>query len=203
MRGNSALTADTVAELTDLRGKAIWFVDTGAAVQRLLGSAYIEQARVDITLPNRAVVTLVERQPDVRWQVGGSQYLVDSAGKVLDVAKEVAADGTLVVQDSSTHLLQANDQVDPDALTLARRLSLRLPAELNITPTRIGWDIGLGIYVDTASGQRIVFGQTERLDQKMAVLAYLIQDKTQFTYLDLRSENPFYQNGQPPKTTDQ
>src|SRR5262249_34047617 len=155
-------------------------------VRRLKSSAYIEQASVEVLLPDRAIVTLVERQPDVRWQLGGLQYLVDAAGKVLDVAKTPAEPGTLVIADNrcksatSCAPLASNDQVDPDALDLARRLSLRLPTDLKLKPTQIGWDIALGIYITTPAGQTIVFGQTENLERKLAVLSYLLQDKTRF-----------------------
>lgn len=125
VHGNGALSNETVGQLTGLTGIPIWFADTEAATERLLASAYVEQASVSIHLPNTAVVTLVERQPDVRWQVGALQYLVDASGKVLDLANTPASDGTLVIVDSGARELVANDQLDPDALQLGRLLALR------------------------------------------------------------------------------
>jgi cell division protein FtsQ len=163
----------------------------------LLQNAYIEQASIDVLLPDRAVINVVERQPEVRWQVGNMQYLLDKNGTVLDVADEPADPGTLVIvgtpsapgQDGS---LQPMDHVDPDALELARALALRLPVEIGFTPQIIGWDIALGVYVRTESGQTIVFGRTENLDRKLAIFRHLLNDGTAFTYLDLRPSNPFY-----------
>lgn len=196
VRGNTALSNQTVAELTGLEGVPVWFADTTAATERLLASAYVEQASVSVNLPDTAVVTLVERQPDVRWQVGALQYLVDATGKVLDVANTPPPAGTLVIVDSGARTLAANDQLDPDALKLGRVLSLRLPQELRLPPQTIGWDIALGIYVKTAANQTIVFGQTEDLDRKILILGHLLKEKTAFTYLDLRPSNPFYRNGE-------
>ena len=199
VRGNRALDAEAVAQLSGIRGESIWFASAAQAAQSLLASAYVEQAAVELALPNRAIVTLVERQPDMRWQLGGVQYLVDSSGKVLDAAREPAQPGTLVIQDARCNAgvcaaMQPNDQVDPDALELARRLALRLPEDLHLTPTLVGWDIALGVYVTTGGGQTIVFGQTDNFERKIAVLGHLLGDKTAFTYLDLRPANPFYRN---------
>jgi len=194
VHGNGALSNEAVAALSGLLGVPVWFVVLAAATERLLASAYVEQATVVVNLPDRAVVTLVERQPDVRWQVGGLQYLVDATGKVLDVANAPAPEGTLVIVDSGTRALAANDQLDPDALALARVVSLRLPQELRLQPQHIGWDIALGVYVTTAANQTIIFGQSADLDRKMLILGHLLKEKTAFSYLDLRPSNPFYRS---------
>lgn len=196
VEGNTALDKAVVAELSGLKGLPIWFVDGDAVARRLLQNPYIEQAGLREALPNRAVITIVERRAEVRWQLNGIQYLVDSGGKVLDTAQQPPEDHTLVIMDSSPHNLQPNDQVDPDALRLARALALRLPTELQFTPATIGWDFALGVYVKSGGGQTIIFGRTDNLEQKLAVFNHLLKDNTAFTYLDLRPSNPFYQNNQ-------
>lgn len=197
VEGNNALDAATVAELVDLRGRPIWFVNTDHALARLKANAYVASAAIDLTLPDAARVRIVERRPEVRWQAGGVHYLVDGSGKVLGLAREAAAADVLVITDSSHLELKPNEQIDSDALHLAQNLALRLPVELGFTPAQIGWDYGLGIYVRGPLGQTIVFGQSEHLDRKLAVLQVLLQDQTAFTYLDLRPANPFYQNTAP------
>ena len=197
VEGNNALDAAAVAELVDLRGRPIWFVNTDQALARLKENAYVASAAIDLALPDAALVRIVERRPEVRWQAGGVHYLVDGSGKVLGPAREAAAADVLVITDSSHLELKPNEQIDSDALHLAQNLALRLPVELGFTPAQIGWDYGLGIYVRGPLGQTIVFGQSEHLDRKLAVLQVLLQDQTAFTYLDLRPANPFYQNTAP------
>lgn len=197
VEGNNALNASIIGEMSGLNGKPIWFVDTDGVAERLLQNAYIEQVGIDITLPDRARISVVERKPEVRWQLGGVHYLVDSRGTVLDVAQTPPEPGALVIEDTTRHTLQPNDRVDPDALELAQVLALRLPNELNFTPASIGWDFGLGVFVRSSSGQTIVFGQSENLERKLALFHFLLEDNTAFTYLDLRPSNPFYQNNSP------
>jgi cell division protein FtsQ len=197
VEGNSALDAEAVAELAGVVGRPIWFVDTEQAVARLRENAYVASAGLELALPDQAVIRLVERRPEVRWQAGGVQYLVDGTGKVLGPAREAAAADVLVITDSSHLQLEPNDQIDIDAVRLAQSLALRLPVELGLTPTQVGWDYGLGVYVRSPQGQTIVFGRSEELQRKLAILEVLMADGTSFTYLDLRPATPFYQNTAP------
>jgi cell division protein FtsQ len=194
VEGAQALSRQTIAELSGARDLSIWLVDTRQIVERLQTSAYVEQAGASVALPDRLTITVVERRPEVRWQVGGALYLVDASGRVLDTDKTVLISSTLVIEDRSNRLLQPNDQVDADALKLARVLTLRLPNELGLRSTRMGWDIGTGIFVTTADGRTIIFGKAENLDTKLAILGKLIKDGTPFTLLDLRPNTPFYRN---------
>ncbi|NJN17164.1 MAG: FtsQ-type POTRA domain-containing protein [Oscillochloris sp.] len=194
VEGNNALSVNDVVALSELRGRPIWFVDSEVVVERLLTSAYVESAAIELALPDTAVVRIVERRPEVRWLAGGIQYLVDARGQVLGPAQEPAETDVLVIIDNSHLQLAPNDRIDSDALGLARVLALRLPNELSLTPAEIGWDIALGVYVRSPDGQLIVFGRSDDLERKLAVLDFLITDQTAFTYLDLRSSNPFYQN---------
>jgi cell division protein FtsQ len=196
--GNTLVTEESITDLARLTHKPIWFLDTHKVVQQLRTSPYIERAWVDIRLPDRATIRVVEREPEVRWQIGHLHYLVDSQGRVLEVAKDVPDDHTLVIEDTSNHSLEPNDRVDPDALRLAQALSVRLHTELDFNPAVIGWNFGLGVYVRSQEEQLIIFGQSTNLDYKLAVLGQLLQDDTAFTYLDLRPTNPFYQNDAPP-----
>lgn len=202
VEGNSALSAEEVAEMSGLRGRLIWFAPNAQAEARLLENAYIESAQVSLALPDVATVRLVERRPEVRWLAGGVQYLVDGSGKVLGPAQEPAEPDVLVITDNSQLQLKPNDRIDLDALQLARALALRLPNDLAFSPAQIGWDIGLGVYVRSPAGQLIVFGRTDNLERKLAVLDFLLKDQTPFTYLDLRPSNPFYQNQTQPLTGD-
>jgi cell division protein FtsQ len=202
VEGAGALKPAQVIALSGLLGRPIWFAQPAAAERQLLGNAYIESAQVQIALPDRAIIRVVERRPEVRWQAGGVQYLVDGTGQVLSAAQEPATGDVLVITDNSNLELKPRDQLDRDALDLARTLALRLPGELGFTPAQIGWDFGLGVYVRSASNQTIIFGQSQQLDRKLNLLGALLNDHTAFTYLDLRPSNPFYQNArQPPATS--
>lgn len=193
VEGHSSLLAEDVAAIADLRGRSIWFIDHEQTMARLSENAYIVAAELELHLPDHALIRVVERRPELRWQAGGVQYLVDSTGQVLGPAQEVAEGDVLVITDLTHAQLSPRMQLDSDAIRLAQALAVRLPVELGLNPTEIGWDHGLGVYIRTLEGQTIIFGQHDRLDRKLAILAALRSDQTPFTYLDLRPSNPFYQ----------
>jgi len=195
VEGNSVLANETLAKLSGLTGASVWFIDQQAAEKRLRQNPYIEQVSLNVALPDQVKIKVLERRPEVRWQVGGVQYLVDGNGKVIDKAQNPPDSQTLVLEDTAAdYQLAPRQQIDPDALKVGRALKLRLPTELGLNPSKIGWDIGLGVYLLTNEKQTIVFGQSENLDHKIAVLSYLRRAKTPFTYLDLRPSVPYYRN---------
>lgn len=193
VEGNSTLTAEDVANLSNLRGRPIWFVQGRYAVERLTEHAYIAAASVELSLPDRARIRIEEQRPKVHWQANSLQYLVDGAGRVITTTQELGGEDVLVIIDASNRTLKSGEQLDQNAIRLAQTLALRLPNELALTPTQIIWDPLLGISVRTPSDQVIVFGQNEELDRKLAILQQLLSDQTAFTYLNLQLSSPFYQ----------
>ena len=202
VEGAQVLKPEEVEQIVDVRGQSIWFVDTDAIIQRLKQSAYVEQAAAYITLPGTLNLRVQERRPELRWQAGGARYLVDASGRVLGIDNTATLTDALVISDQSNQPLEPNDRVDADALTLGRALSLRLPGELGIQPASINWNITEGISVATNDGRTIVFGRSDRIEDKLMVLNALLRDGTTFTFLDLRPTQPYYrdENKQPTPT---
>ncbi len=191
VEGNAVLEDHVVTGMAQMDNLWIWFVDKAAVSERVRQNAYVEQAAVELALPNRAIIHISERRPEVRWQAGGTEYLVDGSGRVLDAATD-PADGTLVIVDSSNTALQPNQYVDPDALKLAQALAVRLPNEMQFAPQIIGWDAALGVYIISPFNQMIVFGRSENLEQKLAILHQLLRENVHFAHLDLRHRYPYY-----------
>jgi cell division protein FtsQ len=199
--GTSVLDGGRVAELAGVRGLPIWFVDTGQIAARLRGNPYIEDASAEAQLPDRVTITLTERRPELRWQSGGTRYLVDAQGLVLGVESTAALSGTLAIDDRSNTPLEPGSRVDAGALALGRTLAVRLPRELKLTPAGVAWEPDKGILIVTPDRRTVIFGTSENLDNKLAVLGYLLQEGTPFTLLDLRPGTPYYRNDGGPQPT--
>jgi cell division protein FtsQ len=194
VEGAQVLKSEEVEQMADARGQSVWFVDTDAITDKLKQSAYVEQAGAYVTLPGTLTLQVQERRPELRWQVGGTRYLVDASGRVLGIDSTATLTDALVISDQSNRALQPNDRVDADALTLGRTLSLRLPGELGIQLATINWNITEGISVVTNDGRTIIFGKSDRLEDKLMVLNALLHDGTTFTFLDLRPTQPYYRD---------
>jgi cell division protein FtsQ len=195
--GAQSMKSSAIADLADVRGQSIWLVDTRQIVERLERNAYIEQAQASVALPDRLTITVSERRPEVRWLSGGTLYLLDASGRVLDTDTTEPISSTLVIEDRSNRPLHPNDMVDTDALKLGPVLSLRLPAELGIRPAHIGWSLDTKIFITTADNRMVIFGRSDNLEDKLSVLGALLKDRTAFTLLDLRPVTPFYRNDVP------
>src|SRR4051812_46325864 len=75
VEGAQALTKEKVAALAGAQNQSIWLVDSAQIVGRLKTSAYVEQARVSVALPDQLAITVLERRPEIRWQSGSTLYL--------------------------------------------------------------------------------------------------------------------------------
>jgi cell division protein FtsQ len=213
--GAQALNDEDVADLSGVKGQPIWLVDPAEIVERVAQSPYVEHADAHLVLPNRLVVAIVERKPDVRWRHNGTTYDVTWDGLIVDggpespppapatdaltttdagpVPPEGPAGITLEIVDTTPNRpLKVGDRVDADALELARRVTLRAPAELPVPITRIEWDGGLGVSLIFGENRQAVLGRSDDLDRKLATLRFLLYDSTPFTYLDLRPTTPYY-----------
>lgn len=195
VRGAEVLNAAEVVELADAQGQSIWYIDSNAVVEKLKTSAYIEQASASIALPGTLYLNIIERRPELRWSSAGQHFLVDSTGRVLGTAEASASiTNTLVIEDQSARALKPNDYVDREALATARAVSLRLPAETGMQPISINWSDERGVFVLAPDNKTVLFGSSERLDEKLTVLDTLLKQGTAFTFLDLRPKTPFYRN---------
>lgn len=227
--GITALTQQDVQTLAGVSGRSIWFVRDAEVEAAVRQSPYVERVRARVVLPDKVIVQVQERRPEVRWMHSGTTYAVTWEGLVLAAAPEagplvatqtITATGTeglgvftdtgtlsttnqaaaagpafissvSIVDTTPNRVLKPGDSVDPDALEVARRVSLRA-AELPAPLQRIEWDAGLGVSLIVGDNKQVVIGKSQRLDEKLAILIQLLRDNTAFSYLDLRSTTPFY-----------
>lgn len=114
-----------------------------------------------------------------------------SATQTTDTPGPAFVSSVAIVDTTPNRDLKPGDKVDPDALEVARRVTLRA-AELPAPLQRVEWDSGLGISLIVGDNKQAVIGKSERLDEKLAILAHVLRDNTPFSYLDLRSTTPSY-----------
>ncbi len=114
-----------------------------------------------------------------------------SPTQAIDVPGPAFVSSVAIMDTTPNRQLKPGERVDPDALEVARRVTLRT-AELPVPLQRIEWDAGLGVSLIVGDNKQAVIGKSERLDEKLAILAQLLRDGTPFTYLDLRPTTPYY-----------
>lgn len=65
--------------------------DRTAAVRRLEDLPAVETAAIDMVIPNRLVVHIVERQPAAVWRLGALDSLIDATGRVIETDETAVA----------------------------------------------------------------------------------------------------------------
>lgn len=136
---------------------------------------------------------------------GATQPVTDTTGigplTISDTATISETEGTTtgpafvssisIVDTTPNRPIKPGDQVDRDALEVARRVTLRAN-ELPVPIQRIEWDAGLGVSLIVGDNKQAVIGKSDRLDEKLAILAQVLRENTAFSYLDLRPTTPYY-----------
>jgi cell division protein FtsQ len=220
LEGGSALTEADVAALSAVQGQSIWNVEPDDVEARVAQSPYVEQASAQVLLPATVVVHVRERQPAMRWQQGETVYDVTQDGRILaaimpsaspsvaaatDVVTATASisqtvpaapspsvitsNSVVVIDTTPDRVLEPGSYVDPDALEVARRVALRA-AELPAPLEQIKWEQNIGVVLQVG-GRTVVVGNSERLDEKLAILVQVLREQTPFTMLDLRPSAPY------------
>ncbi|CAA9307184.1 MAG: hypothetical protein AVDCRST_MAG77-6167 [uncultured Chloroflexi bacterium] len=201
VRRESASSEEAVTRATQLSqvvGRNIFLVSSQLVAQEVVSIPSVRWARVVPRFPNVVEIEIVERTPIATWQAANGAFLVDDQGYVMAELPpgERPAAALLPVRDTSGFELRVGDQVSQRALLAARELVKAMPAagvrarDVELGPT--------GLVFTTEAGWRVIFGETEGLNAKLANLAAVAemaqQRNLKIAVLDLRpKDRPFYQ----------
>ncbi|HTS14453.1 MAG TPA: hypothetical protein VMH24_02225, partial [Candidatus Sulfotelmatobacter sp.] len=102
--------------------------------------ARADAATIAVVLPDRLVVTVVERQPILVWLIGGARYLVDVTGTLFARLDPGAADPGLPTVDdrrADSAGLAVGAALDPSDLGAVRQLAALTPGFLGSQATTL------------------------------------------------------------------
>ncbi len=165
--GATTVSAAEVEALAKLDGASLLTADLGAAESRVEELAMVKEATITHGWPQTVRIAVVQRTPWAVWQAGSRAYTVDEDGVVLAAD---APEGAPVISVAGSHVgLEPGQSVDHDAVTLALSLTQRLPAELELSAAAFEWAGDSGLTLTTDSGYRVVLGDSQDMDYKLAV----------------------------------
>jgi cell division protein FtsQ len=101
----------------------------------------------------------------------------------------VNSNSVVIVDTTPDRTLQPGEYVDGDALEVARRVALRA-AEFPAPLEQITWEQNIGVVL-RVGGKTVVIGNSERLDEKLAIFGKVVREQTPFSLLDLRPTAPY------------
>ena len=165
--GAATVTAADVEAAAGLNGASLLTADLGAAESRVEELPMVKEATITRAWPQTVRIAIVERTPWAVWQAGARAYTVDEEGVVL---VGDAPDGAPVISVLGADAgLEPGQIVDQDAVTLARSLMERVPAELALNVATFEWSGDRGLTITTDSGYSVVLGDSQDMEYKLAV----------------------------------
>lgn len=199
VRRESASAQEAMTRATQLSqvvGHNIFLVNTNRVAAELAAIPSVRRARVVPRLPNTVEIEIVERVPIAIWKTPAATFLVDDQGYVLAEAGEESPEKLLGVKDTTAQEVRLGDRVDQHTLLAARELVKAFPAagvqvkEVELSPQ--------GLVLITDQDWRVVIGDTERLNKKLANLKAIVDlartQSLRLGMIDLRPQDrPFYQ----------
>lgn len=181
------------AELARIIGQPILRLSTQSIADKIKqGNPEIEEVRITVRFPDKAIVELIPRTAAVRLTAPGSETIViaDPGGFIFRAAGE--ADRGLPLVSSAALTGMSLGQAIVDAPTrLAIRLAMRIDQAM--IPTRVVWVQPGQLEVDLDSGVSVLFSQEVDALSKVPSLQRILSEVTidsRSRTVDLRHEKP-------------
>ncbi|MGH9201578.1 MAG: cell division protein FtsQ/DivIB, partial [Vicinamibacterales bacterium] len=166
--GASIVDRSEVASLASFRGDSMLRLDEDAARERIEYLPMVRSVEIERVWPQKVRIKITERTPWGFWQVGADQYVIDAEGVVLPAV--LPPEGSPVIVDLSNPVrLVAGDHVDIDAVNLTRTLLQRVPERLSLNISSLEFSADKGLTITTDAGYRVVVGDSQNMDYKLAV----------------------------------
>ena len=200
VEGASLLSQAEVEQAMAVRSANVFWIDRGAAEDRLRELPLVLEAEVTPVVPDTVSVRIVERQPAAFWVSGEHSYVIDDQGVVLrqlaDDEGVYAARPLPTIEELDGQALKPGDVVDPRALATSNRLARLLP-KVGITPAAVEWSNAVGLEVRTEQGWRVRFDSASDIDPQVdsvrAIRDYLAKNKASAELIDVRfGDRPYH-----------
>ena len=194
VEGAHHVTVDTVVSASALDGAQTFTASAARARERLMRLPAVREARIEITVPVRARISLSERAALGRWVAAGLEWFVDAEGVLFASVDPHAAPELRVTDERGGR--QAGDRLDPALVDAGLKLARLGPNDLraDATSPRVVLAAGAnGLVLRTAAGWEIRFGGAERIDEKIALAKRFLRENPQkkLDYLDVRTPDTY------------
>ena len=194
VEGTHHVSVDTVVSASALDGAQTFMASAARARERLVRLPAVRDARIEITVPDRARIAVTERVPLGRWVAAGLEWFVDADGVLFSSIDVRAAPEVRVTDERGAR--QAGDRLDPALVDAALKLARLGPNDLraDATSPHVVLAAGAnGLVLRTAAGWEIRFGGAERIDEKIALARRFLRENPQkkLDYLDVRTPDTY------------
>jgi len=185
LAGAQHLSAEDVAGALALPpGRSIFLLNHRSLEARLQRLAWVRQAEVSLSLPNRVGVRVREWTPVAVFQQGDRAYYLGERGVILGAAAEA---GVLPVieRPGARTVREGAALLAPELLTLLTQMSQGFPGAFKLRISAMTLDDQQSLTVKTDRGFPILFGEMATADQRATLEAKLAALQALSTKVDL------------------
>lgn len=150
----------------------------------------IEHASVSLGLPNKALITITEREPVVVYKLHGRDSWVDANGHIFPAAEQRSDLIHLIDEDGTAS--QDGQRIDADLIRSLEELSTSL-ADMK----EFHFQAAYGLFFISSEGWRVYLGDTKDLPNKLArwksIHQQLLNENRPVKVIDLRFQHVYIQ----------
>jgi cell division protein FtsQ len=193
--GNHLLTDDELRAAAGANGRNLFWIRRSELSQRLRQLPPVESADVVLEMPDRLRIEVKERDPVAVWQAVEIPFLVDRDGLVL--AARPANRPLSVIVDTSNQSLLPGNKVNANVVRSVSTLDRMLSEVFGPQAREYQYSPDSGLNVVQTVGPRLVFGDGDDLEFKIAAVQTMVRDleANQITaqLIDVRfDDRPYY-----------
>lgn len=171
----------------------VFYIDPVAVAARVAQLPHVRSASVQVRLPNRVSIRVIEREPAILYQVQAQSRWVDDEGVISPAADE--RQGLIKLIDDAATTQIDNRHLDPSVLQAIQRISHDLP-QVNT----FRYQAPYGLFFFSPEGWRVYLGDADRMDAKLsawqAIRTQILQNQATATSpveeVDLRFQRAYW-----------
>lgn len=157
---------------------------------------WVKDAELSKIFPNRLVIKLIERRPDLIIFYKDEYFLMDNEGVILDKVEmgNLDAFGDLIlVKNAVSYRINIGEKIAKKNVLSCADIYKAMDSQMRseIKEARIEDNVSGDVVFETYDGREIIFGSGNEVIKKIEILKQLLKEETDYTIIDLRSwENP-------------
>lgn len=190
--GAEHIDPQQVIELAGVEGAGMLNPPLREAEREIAALPLVKTVKAERVWPQTIRIQVTEREPWGYWLAGGTAYVIDSEGVVLPGIEPSPGAPVIEALDAKASL-EPGERVDAEAVALARALLERVPRELSVGIAGFTYSTQDGLSLTTDAGYRVVLGDSQNVDYKLAIWRALDgqmgQEAMSGHVLDLRFHN--------------
>ena len=157
---------------------------------------WVKEAELSKIFPDKIIVKLIERKPELRIVYKNEYFLMDVEGVVLDKIEgknQSSYKDLLLIKNAVSYDVDIGEKIAKKNALSCVNIYKAFDSEMKsiISEARLEDNISGDIVFKTNDGKEIIFGDSSDTVKKIEILKQLLKEETNYTIIDLRSpESP-------------